>query len=135
MPAMTTSARSFRPFALIISIVSTMPLLGCGGASQEGAGPTTPTSTTSNETEQSTGEVEENDAYLDVLADPSADVLLDGKPIGKTPIKNFKTTPGSHDVTFVDEAEGNRTMGVTIQPGDHETVKLDLAPKIKEQPK
>jgi hypothetical protein len=42
--------------------------------------------------------------------------------------------PGPHDVTFIDEAGGNRTMSVTLNPGDHQTVKSDPVPAIKEGP-
>jgi hypothetical protein len=130
---MTTPRRSISRLVLVISIVSGLAC-GCGGASQEGPGPATPPSNAELGVDPETGEVVEDASYLDILSDPPTDVVFDGKPIGKTPIKNFKTTPGQHDVTFVDEDEGNRTMGVDVQPGDHETVKLDRIPKIKEQP-
>ncbi|HLM72325.1 MAG TPA: PEGA domain-containing protein, partial [Polyangiaceae bacterium] len=61
------------------------------------------------------------------------EILLDGKKIGTTPISAHKVTPGTHDVTFVDERNGNRTMTVTIAAGEAKTVKSDLPPQIREQ--
>ncbi len=84
-------------------------------------------------TDSETGDVVEDVSFLDIQSEPSTEVLLDGKPIGKTPLMGVKVTPGAHDVTFVDESEGNRTMGVTVQPGDRQTVKLDRVPQIREQ--
>lgn len=140
MAGMTTRFGSLGRYALVISTVFAFGLaglLGCGGAASqggEGQGPAPKTAERSDlPVDPSTGEVVEDVSFLDILSEPPTDVLLDGKPAGKTPIKNFKVTPGPHDVTFVDEAEGNRTMSVNVQPGDHETVKLDRVPSIKEQ--
>ncbi len=74
----------------------------------------------------------ENTSFLDVQADRETDILLDGKPIGKTPISGFKVTPGSHEVTFVDERGGNRTLTVSLEPNEAKTVKSDLPPPINE---
>ena len=70
---------------------------------------------------------------LDILCEPPTPVLVDGKPVGKTPITNYKVAVGSHDVTFADEQGGNRTMTVKIEPGDHRTVKSDRPPAIIEK--
>src|SRR4051812_6420987 len=53
---------------------------------------------------------------LDILCNPSTKVMVDGKPAGTTPISGFKVQPGQHDVTFVDEQSGNRTMSVNVAP-------------------
>ncbi len=71
-------------------------------------------------------------ATLEVIAGSPTEILLDGKPIGKTPISGYKITPGPHDVTFVDEANGNRTMGIDVAPGDAKTVQSDPAPAANE---
>lgn len=71
-------------------------------------------------------------ALLDILAGKPTEILLDGKSIGTTPIQGHKVSPGSHDVTFVDEANGNRTMGVDVGPGEAKTVQSDPAPSANE---
>jgi hypothetical protein len=65
---------------------------------------------------------------LDVLSAKPTEILLDGKPIGTTPISGRKVAPGSHEVTFVDPEHGNRTMMVTLEPGDAKTVQSDPVP-------
>jgi len=65
---------------------------------------------------------------LEILCNPPSKVLLDGKEIGTTPIKGFRVAPGSHDVTFVDEVGGNRTMTVTLGPGEGRAVVSDRQP-------
>jgi hypothetical protein len=69
----------------------------------------------------------EEPATLDIYSNPPADVLVDGKPIGKTPIKAHKVEPGSHDVTFVDDT-GRRTMTVNVEPGEGKSVISDRPP-------
>ncbi|UQA56400.1 PEGA domain-containing protein [Polyangium aurulentum] len=109
--------------------------VGCGGGSQTEPAANTPPPIPTTESEGFGGaEVSDDSGTLDILSDRPTEVLLDGKPIGKTPITNYKAMPGPHDVTFVDEAGGNRTMSVTLNAGDHQTVKSDPAPAIKEAP-
>jgi hypothetical protein len=62
---------------------------------------------------------------LEIYCNPPTTVLVDGKPAGTTPISGFKVKPGSHDVTFADEQTGNRTMSVTIAPGEGKVVTSD----------
>jgi hypothetical protein len=64
---------------------------------------------------------------LDVLATPATKVLIDGRPLGITPLKGLRVAPGKHDVTFVDET-GSRTMTVSLEPGEGKTVKSDRPP-------
>jgi hypothetical protein len=104
---------------------------GCGGASQSERAPDMPVPAS----DPAAGEPEaavDDSGMLDIVGEPGVEVLLDGKPVGKTPVTNLKVTPGNHDVTFVDPAEGNRTMGVIVNPGDHTSVKTDRAPPIRE---
>jgi hypothetical protein len=65
---------------------------------------------------------------LDIFSDPPVDVKVDGKPAGTTPITAFKVTAGKHDVTFMDPVTGNRTMPVSVEPGETRTVKSDRIP-------
>ncbi|MDI1478813.1 PEGA domain-containing protein [Polyangium sp. y55x31] len=135
---MTSKSRKATRTILAISMIFVFAggsTLGCGGASGSGAGPETAASQTAPKTEEPEQgeEVVEDSGTLDILSDPPQDVLLDGKPIGKTPLTNYRVKMGSHDVTFLDPAEGDRTMTVNVSPGDHQTVKLDHPPKIREQ--
>jgi hypothetical protein len=108
--------------------------VGCGGASQaEPTDPSTaPITTTTSEGFGQT-EVADDSSYLEILADPATDVLLDGKPIGRTPLKKVQVTPGAHDVTFDDDVGGPRTMSITVNAGDYQTVKNDRPLSLKRQ--
>ncbi|MDI1435299.1 PEGA domain-containing protein [Polyangium sorediatum] len=134
---MTTEACSTIRTILAISMIFVFAgggALGCGGAAEGGAGPETAGQTVPKvEEPEQAEEVVEDSGTLDILSDPPQDVLLDGKPIGKTPLTNHRVKMGPHDVTFLDPAEGDRTMSVNVSPGDHQTVKLDHPPKIREQ--
>lgn len=106
----------------------------CGGSQTEAQTPPASAPPASELTAaEETPESAEDSGLLDVLADRETEILLDGKKIGTTPISAYKVTPGTHDVTFVDERNGNRTMSVTIGPGEGKTVKSDLPPQIQEQ--
>jgi hypothetical protein len=64
----------------------------------------------------------DDSGMLDISALPPTPVLVDGKPAGTTPVTGLKLAPGNHDVTFVDEQSGNRTMTVKVEPGSGQTV-------------
>src|SRR6185369_15624804 len=97
-------------------------LAGCGGA------PATPAVSPDAEAPPSATDAEADPtantwATLDILAGQEhMSVLLDGKPIGKTPIRRHRVAAGSHEVTFVDNAGGRRTSLVSVQQGDATTV-------------
>lgn len=105
-------------------------LAGCGGA------PTEPPALAPPPPKVTAPELEEEaatpDTTIDVLAAKPTEILLDGKPIGSTPIDDHKVSPGRHEVTFVDPDHGNRTMMVDVQEGDNQTVQSDPVPGIIE---
>ncbi len=113
-----------------LSIALFLSLAACGGSSAntDVKAPPPP----SDEPVNDEPATEEDVAFLDVQADRETEILLDGKPIGKTPISGYKVSPGSHEVTFVDERGGNRTLSVTLAPNEGRTVKSDLPPPINE---
>ena len=114
------------------ALVGVCATLGCGGASQaESKDPNTAPIATYTSEGFGQAEASDDSSYLEILSDPSVDVLVDGKPAGKTPIKKIQVTPGSHDVTFDDELGGPRTMSVVVQPGDYQTVKSDRPISLK----
>jgi hypothetical protein len=71
---------------------------------------------------------------LEILCNPPTPVLVDGKKAGTTPISGYRVPPGSHDVTFVDELTGNRTMTVTLGPGEGRAVVSDRPPNAVNAP-
>ena len=47
---------------------------------------------------------------------PASNVILDGRPIGRTP-KRVSASPGRHSVVFMHPTKGRRSVGVTVRPG------------------
>jgi hypothetical protein len=67
-------------------------------------------------------------ASLGVLAassSPPASVVVDGRPVGKSP-RVIDLTPGTHTVAFVHPTRGRKTMTVKIAPGDTTNVAVDF---------
>jgi hypothetical protein len=122
MPSMSFTARSQRAALALVFLAA------CSG-SQPDTPAVTPTSSPPVEDPEPTTDTS---SFLDILAGQPTEILLDGKPIGTTPIQGYKVSPGSHDVTFIDEANGNRTMGVEVGPGDSKTVQSDPMPPANE---
>lgn len=104
-------------------------LAACGPPAEPPAVPTAPAVQPS---EPDPGPEAEHGAFIDVIAAQPTEILLDGKPIGSTPISGHKVSPGAHEVTFIDEARGNRTMMVTVEQGEAKTVQSDVAPSAVE---
>ena len=119
---MSSTARALQA-ALALAL-----LTACSGSQPE-APAVSPTSSPPVEEPESTTDTT---ATIDIISGKPTEILLDGKPIGTTPIQGYKVSPGSHDVTFIDEANGNRTMGVEVGPGDSKTVQSDPAPSANE---
>jgi hypothetical protein len=115
-------ARRVAPFLAIVAMAIFSP--GCGGEVKAQGQPEVPQPSPTFDPTMTEPPADDS-ALLDVLSDPPTQILLDGKPIGTSPISAHKVSPGSHDVTFVDEKTGNRTMSVKLEPGDTRTVKSD----------
>ena len=47
---------------------------------------------------------------------PASNVILDGRPIGRTP-KKVSVAAGRHSVMFLHPQKGRRTLGVNVTPG------------------
>jgi hypothetical protein len=104
-------------------------MAACGGAEGQ---PQVPSS--SNPSGEDPPEHKLDDtATIDAMCAPACDVLVDGKPAGHSPVSGFKVKPGSHDVTFVDEVTGNRTMTVILEPGDGKVVTSDRPPSATQK--
>ncbi len=63
-------------------------------------------------------------AQLSVNSIPSSNVLLDGRPIGKTPRVGLKVNPGKHSVTFVHPKQGRKSVSVNLEVGSKRTVSV-----------
>jgi len=63
---------------------------------------------------------------LSVNARPWADVILDGKPIGQTPIANLNISLGSHQLVFRHPDLGERQQTVTVTAKTPNRVAVDL---------
>src|SRR5277367_5296714 len=100
----------------------------CGGAAKDGQAATPIATAAPDEPPENTDDT----GTLDMLCDPPVKVLVDGKPAGTTPVTGYKVKPGSHDVTFVDEQTGNRTMTVMIATGEGKTLKSERPPSMQQ---
>jgi len=67
-------------------------------------------------------------AYLTINATPWADVYIDGRKVGQTPIGNLEVEPGvEHTVRLVcPPLEAERTITVTLAPGQKKPISADL---------
>ncbi len=62
-------------------------------------------------------------AFLSVAADPWANVILDGKNIGQTPIQKRSIAPGRHKVVFSwSYGKISRTVRFSVKPGESKLI-------------
>ncbi len=59
---------------------------------------------------------------LTLLSVPSVMVILDGKPVGKTPKRAMSVSPGTHSVVFVHPSKGRKRSSAKVTPGGSKTV-------------
>jgi hypothetical protein len=64
-----------------------------------------------------------------ILSAPPTEILVDGKSVGVSPVTVERLKPGMHDVTFVDEDNGNVTLQVPLAEGEFREVVHNLPPK------
>lgn len=72
---------------------------------------------------------------MKVIATPPTEILVDGKSVGQSPATVEHLKPGTHDVTFVDEENGNRTLQITLEPGQFQEVYQAMPPSATEHKK
>jgi hypothetical protein len=54
---------------------------------------------------------------LNINSTPSVMIVLDGRPMGKTPLSGVKVSPGAHTIVFIGP-DGKRKVGTaTVKPG------------------
>ncbi|MCL4753097.1 MAG: PEGA domain-containing protein [Myxococcales bacterium] len=61
-------------------------------------------------------------AYLNLNSIPIANVVLDGRPIGSTPLVGVAVSPGTHSVTFVHPEHGRRGASIEVGSGERKAV-------------
>lgn len=64
--------------------------------------------------------------YLSLVAIPWADVSVDGRSIGQTPLGRVAVSEGSHSVRFVHPELGETERDVIVVPGQTTLVKVQL---------
>lgn len=96
--------------------------IGCGGSTPPADAPKSTPRVTDPADEIPMDEGGQDVAFIEINTAQPTEILLDGKSIGTTPLEMQKVTPGSHEVTFVDARGGNRTLVVTVGPGESQTV-------------
>lgn len=105
-------------------------LTSCGGATPP---PAPAPSTSASSSSVAEAPAAEERARVDILSPRApAEIRLDGKSIGTTPITGYAMAPGRHDVTFVYGPGDEQTLSVNVKAGREATVKLDHVPPIKE---
>jgi hypothetical protein len=77
----------------------------------------------------------EHQAGLIITSSPTGvEVEVDGKSVGETPLETGGLTSGEHDVTFLFQGEGRRTLTVTLGEGEfqkvHQTASVDSSDAI-----
>ena len=64
---------------------------------------------------------------LDLRVTPYADVFVDGRLLGTTPLRPIELTPGVHKLLLVNEAlDVRRATQVTLEPGKRQRLEVDL---------
>jgi len=64
-------------------------------------------------------------ATLNLTSTPPSNVLLDGKPLGTTPLRGISVEPGTHRVIFIHGAE-RKPKTVEAAPGSDQTVSVSF---------
>jgi serine/threonine protein kinase len=144
--APTTSATTAAPSATVAALPSsTAPSEQTGASSPSGApsppspgntalqgtGPrpvdTRRTSPTATSTASAAAEDSSEPGTLVVSVSPWADVSVDGRPAGTTPLAPISLSPGPHSVVLRNSELGaSRSMSVTIKPGKPTSLRVDL---------
>jgi hypothetical protein len=58
---------------------------------------------------------------LNINSIPVANVVLDGRPIGSTPIRGLSVSPGPHTIVFIHPEQGRKVTSVKVEPGQAAT--------------
>jgi serine/threonine-protein kinase len=61
-------------------------------------------------------------ATLDVVSTPPSNVVINGRPMGSTPLRNVRVPAGQQTVVFVHASLGRKIASTAVAPGGHGTV-------------
>jgi serine/threonine-protein kinase len=61
-------------------------------------------------------------AFLNLNSLPISSVVLDGRPLGPTPLVGVSVTPGDHTVAFVHPELGRRSASIRVGQGERKAV-------------
>lgn len=74
--------------------------------------------------------LETNFAFLSLSTVPSGlEIILDSKKIGKSPIKGYEVTPGTHEVRVQDPCHAELVNSIQVQRGQTLATELALKPR------
>ena len=82
--------------------------------------PTAPASSTKTSVASTQGAA--GTATLNINSIPAANIILDGRPIGKTPRIGISVPAGNHTVVFVSADKGRGSQSVVVGNGQSKTV-------------
>lgn len=107
------------PSAETMPTVSTPPATGGDPRKARLAAASTPVSAPASTpaTKTASASAATGQGTLNINSIPASNVLLDGKPVGKTPKVGMSVSAGSHTVVFVHAEYGRKTVVVTVVPG------------------
>jgi serine/threonine-protein kinase len=63
---------------------------------------------------------------MNVNAVPWANVWVDGRSLGETPLANVQVTPGTHEIVFRHPELGERRIRATVESGVPARIVADL---------
>ncbi|WOF17121.1 PEGA domain-containing protein [Methanoplanus sp. FWC-SCC4] len=67
--------------------------------------------------------------YITITSDPSAaNVAIDGRDIGNTPITGYEIESGTHEITVSKTGYESKTESVTLSPGEQSGISVTLEP-------
>ncbi len=69
-------------------------------------------------------------ALLNLNSLPISNVVVNGRPVGSTPLVGFAVSPGTHSVTFVHPTLGRRSASVTLAAGQRRAVVVRFDPPV-----
>ena len=118
---------------LVGTTAQALPLLAAGPheivVSSRRAGFRTTERVTVEPGQVSTVAVAVPDGSLTVEATPDADVFVDGKPLGATPLRGIPISAGVRHVVVRSASLGERTYEVVVREGQHTALSVDLRPR------
>lgn len=80
--------------------------------------PTKPATTGEAAAKPATTQAKTGPGILNINSIPPSAVLVDGRPMGRTPKSGVSVTPGTHTITFIHPEKGRKSTSVTVGPGE-----------------